>query len=332
MALAPCSERPLMPARRRRRPGSDRLYVTTEDGLPLGHLDLTTGESHDVPAVWRERFVREANGWLWHNDFPPIAGTDGDAPALEAGVEAPEGGWDRGWDDLALHLPGHGLAGEAARARTTGTPDADRPSRLRADGQHAVDDALAKLTRGRPGLGRVRRPRWRILHAVEMNLECGPGSRRSGAGPSEPDTQRSGAGPSGTVLIDHIVIGPAGVFVVEVRNHPGGRAVIRPDSLEIDDEQIDLVRRRKLGDEAARRLSAALADAAGAAETLNPPPVTPVVAVVGAIVVGLDRPRGVLISRAGVLPRILQAFGTPLVDQAVTQVYEVARRSSTWTW
>jgi len=313
-----------MPARRRRRPGSDRLYITTDDGLPLGHLDLADGTAHDVPTAFRERFAREANGWLWQNNLPPIAGPDaGPAPALEAGVPPPEGGWSAGVDDLARHRPGHGLADVAARARTEGGPAADRPSRLQADGQHAVDDALAKLTR--PRMRRGREARWRILHAVDMAFDDIPGSRSRFT-----DRVRTGLESSPSALLDHLVIGPAGVFVVEVMNHPGGRVYIRPDALEVDEQQLDLALRRRIGEEVSRRLSAALAAAAGAAETLNPPPVTPVVAVVGAIVVGSDRPRGVLVSRIGHLPRLLQAFGSPLVDQAVSQVHAVARRSDTW--
>lgn len=297
-----------MPARRRRRLGTDRLYITSEDGLPLGHLDLITRQAHDVPSGYRDRFAQEANTWLWHNNMPTMGGPDeGPEPAaLGAGVEAPDGGWEAGWEDLALHRPGHGLGEQAAAARAQIGKDADRPYRLRADGQHAVDDALAKLTRA-PALRRGRGPRWRILHAVPIGFE------------------------GGEVLVDHVVMGPPGMFVVEVANIPGGRVVVGPDSLEIDEDKIDLGRRRRIGEVAATRLSAALARAAGAVETLNPPSVTPVIAVVGAIVVGGDRPRGVLVSRVGPLPRILQAFGTPLTDLAVAQIHQVARRSDTWS-
>ena len=301
-----------MPARRRRRLGSDRLHITTEEGLPLGHLDLVDRSVHDVPVGWRDRFVQEANAWLWHNNMPTIGGPDDEGeqatPALGAGVEPPEGGWDAGWEDLALHRAGHGLADEASRARAEGGRDADRAHRLRADGQHTTAEALAKFTRPpRSTLRRGREARWRILHGVDMDFE------------------------GEHLLIDHVVVGPAGVFAIEVRNHPGGRAVVGPQSLEIDDENVDLGRRRRIGEAAGRRLSQGLARAAGAAETLNPPPVTPVIALVGAIVVGGDRPRGVLVSRVGQLPRLMQAFGTTLVDQAVDQTYEVARRSVTWT-
>lgn len=320
-----------MVVRRRRRPGSDRLYVTTDTGLPLGHLDLATRAAHDVPAGWRGHFLEEVNSWLWANNMPTVGGLAGHVgtdderdiaparPVLDAGVPVPDGGWDTGWEDLALHLPGHGLADEAARARTTAGREADRPARLRADGRQTVAEALGKLTgewtggrrptRGARSGGRStgRGARWRILHAVPMAM------------------------PDEDVVLDHVVIGPPGAFVIEVHNDPGGRVVVGQSSLEIDQEEIDLARRREIGDEAARRLSEGLARAAGATETLNPPTVTPVVAVVGAILVGGDRPRGVLVSRAGQLPRLLHAFGSTLSDQAVAQTWEVARRSMTWT-
>lgn len=315
-----------MPIRRRRRPGSDRLYVTSDTGLPLGHLDLPSRTVHDVPTAWAQTFRDEVDGWLFAHGVPPLASDEqiptGPPPELEAGTPTPAGGWApadpaAGWaedhartadipasEDLAHHLPSHGLAAEAARARASGVRDADRPHRLRLDGRHAVADALGRLSRTGPGR---RRPRWRMLHGITMEFDDGP------------------------VLLDHLVVGPAGIFVVEVLNRPGGRVVIGPTTLEVDRERIDMDRRRLVGEEAEDRIAESLAIAAGAERTLNPPTVTPVVAVVGAVVVGHERPRGVLVSRVGQLPRILQAFGTPLNDLAVEQIFSVARQAVTWT-
>ncbi|PVY96325.1 nuclease-related domain-containing protein [Actinomycetospora cinnamomea] len=298
-----------MPARRRRRLGSDRLYVTSSDGLPLGHLDLVTRVAHDVPAGYRERFVQEANAWLWQNHLPPMGSPSevaAEPSALGAGVEAPEGGWDPGWEDLALRLPGHGLLEEAATARAARGPEADRPYRLRADGQHAVAEALGKLTRS-PALRRGRGARWRILHAVPM------------------------ASDEGHVVIDHVVIGPPGLFTLQVVHLPGGRITLGDEELDLGGSTLDLPRWRRIGVEAADRVSEGLARAAGATETLDPPAVHPVVVAVGAILVGQGRPRGVTVTRVGPLPRLLTAFGSPLSDLAVAQTYEVARRSTTWS-
>lgn len=302
-----------MPARRRRRLGADRLYVTSADGLPLGHLDLFSRVAHDVPAGYRETFVEEANAWLWQNNMPPMGSPSEVAaeppPALGAGVEPPEGGWDPGVDDLALRRPGHGLLDEAAQARATRGPDADRPLRLRADGQHAVAEALGKLTRP-PALRRGRGARWRILHRVPMAFA---------------------EDPEGKVVLDHVVVGPPGLFVIEVVNIPGGRVVVEDNKLDLAGTSMDLERHRRIGAEAADRVSVALARAAGAAETLDPPAVHPVIAVVGAILAGDGRHRGVTVTRVGQLPRLLTAFGDPLSDLAVAQTYEVARRSVTWS-
>lgn len=296
-----------MPARRKRRPGSDRLYVTSSDGLPLGHLDLSSRIAHDVPAGYRERFAQEANAWLWQNGLPPMGPAEAEPAALGAGVEPPEGGWDPASDDLALHRPGHGLLEEAATARATRGPDADRPHRLRADGQHAVAEAVAKLTRA-PTLRRGRGARWRILHSVPMAFA------------------------EGDLVLDHVLIGPPGVFVIEVVNQPGGRITIEDEALDLGGgSTLDLGRPRRIGIEVGERISIALARAAGATETLDPPAVHPVVAVVGAILSGHGRPRGVTVSRVGQLPRLLSAFGDPLSDLAVAQIHEVARRSVTWT-
>jgi hypothetical protein len=310
-----------MPARRRRRPGSDRLYVTSADGLPLGHLDLFTREAHDVPAGYRERFVQEANGWLWQNNMPPIGSPAevAEPAAISAGVEPPVGGWDPGFDDLALHLPGHGLQEEAANARAQGGPGADRPYRLRAEGQHAVAEALGKLTRA-PALRRGRGARWRILHTVPMAFAEGAGDA----------AERSST--PGLVVLDHVLIGPPGVFLIEVANVPGGRAVLDHRSVDLGGGVVlELDRRRRIGIEAGERVSVALARAAGAAETLDPPAVHPVIAIVGAIMSGTGRPRGVTVTRVGQLPRLLSAFGAPLSDLAVAQIHEVARRSTTWS-
>ena len=307
-----------MPVRRKRRPGSDRLYVTSSDGLPLGHLDLVTRIAHDVPAGYRDRLTQEANSWLWHNHMPTIGGPgdhgEREQTAIGAGVEPPAGGWDPGWEDLSLRRPGHGIAEEASRLRAERGPGADRALRLRADAQHAVADALGKLTRP-SALRRARGGRWVMLNSVPMALP-----------PGVPGT------PSDEAVIDHVVIGPPGIFIVEALNVPGGRVVLDAEKLDLGGgETLELERRRRIGEEAARRVSIALARAAGATETLDPPAVTPVIAVVGAILASGGRPRGVLVTRIGQLPRFLTAFGTPLSDLAVAQIHEVARRSVTWS-
>ncbi len=264
-----------------------------------------------------------------HSGAPP-ARRDG-LPALEAGPPTPAGGWsadsadgfradafvDPGratthddvaetvdWEDLAFRGPDHGLIREASRARAAGDRERDRRLRLHADGRHAVADALARES-GAVVSGR-RSTRWRMLHGIEMAVG------------------------SDTVTLDHLVIGTPGVFVVEVRHLPGGKVHASTTGIEIDGKQFDLARIRTLGEEVHDRIAEAIALAAGFEEVLDPPPVTPVIAVVGATIVTHSRPRGVIVARAGDLARAMRSRGERLSAAAVEETYAVARRSDTW--
>jgi hypothetical protein len=256
------------------------------------------------------------------------------AAALEAGTPTPAGGWsadsadgfradafaDPGhraghdeperlgdlWEDLALHAPDHGLMRAAAQARAAGAKEADRALRYRADGRQAVAAALGREVGG-PGGRLGRGSRWRMLHGIDMTVG------------------------SETVTIDHLVFGPPGVFVVDVRHEPGGKVHASTGGLEIDGKHIDLARIRTLAEEVHERLAEAIARAAGFEEVLNPPEVIPVIAVVGATIVSHSRPRGVIVARAGDLPRAMRARGERLSPAAVEESFAVARRSDTWT-
>jgi hypothetical protein len=264
---------------------------------------------------------------------PAPAPPDGPAAALEAGTPTPAGGWsadsadgfradafvdagrtghdepqrlDDVWEDLALHAPDHGLLRLAAQARAAGNREADRALRYRADGRQAVAAALGREVGG-PGGRLGRGSRWRMLHGIEMAV-----GRE-------------------TVPLDHLVIGPPGVFVLDVRHEPGGKVHASTGGLEIDGRHIDLARIRTLGEEVHDRLAEAIALAAGFEEVLDPPPVTPVIAVVGATIVSHSRPRGVIVARAGDLARAMRARGERLSAAAVEETFAVARRSDTWT-
>lgn len=256
------------------------------------------------------------------------------AAALEAGTPTPSNGWsadsadgfradaftDAGRrsshdeaeryddvDDLARHGPDHGLLRAASRARSAGQRQRDTELRLQADGRHAVADALRREVEA-PVAGRLGRGgRWHMLHGIDMTVG------------------------GETVTIDHLVIGPPGVFVVEVRHQPGAKVRASTSGIDVDGAHIDLARIRTLAEEVHDRLAEAIALAAGFDEVLDPPPVTPVIAVVAATIVNQSRPRGVVVARAGDLARALRARGDRLSAAAVEETYAVARRADTWT-
>lgn len=286
----------------------------------------------DTLRIPRPGGARTSSGTRTRSGGPPAPTRPGPAAALEAGTPTPAGGWSadsadgfradafadagrRGHDepqrvddvfeDLALHAPDHGLLRAAAQARAAGDKELDRALRYRADGRQAVAAALGREVGGPSGrLGRGSR--WRILHGVEMAVG------------------------RDTVTLDHLVIGPPGVFVVEDRHEPAGKVHASTGGLEIDGRHIDLARIRTLGEEVHDRLAEAIALAAGFEEVLDPPPVTPVIAVIGATIVSHSRPRGVIVARAGDLARAMRARGDRLSAAAVEETFAVARRSDTW--
>ena len=307
----------------------DRFPGFAEDpGRPGPRRRLT-----DTLRIPRPGGARTASGTRTRTGGPrPEPRTD-PAPALEAGTPAPAGGWsadsadgfradaftDEGrraghdepqrvgdvWEDLALHAPDHGLLRLAARARAAGDKEADRALRYKADGRQAVAAALGREVGG-PGGRLARGSRWRILHGIEMAVG------------------------RDTVVLDHLVIGPPGVFVIETRHEPAGKVHASTGGLEIDGKHIDLARIRTLGEEVHDRLAEAIAAAAGFEEVLDPPPVTPVIAVVGATIVSHSRPRGVIVARPGDLARAMRARGERLSAAAVEETFAVARRSDSW--
>ncbi|MCD2192806.1 NERD domain-containing protein [Actinomycetospora endophytica] len=282
------------------------------------------------------RFPRPSGGGR------PGGGTRSAAPArrqeptaaLEAGTPATSGGWsadsadgfradaftDTGrrsthdeteryddFEDIARHGPDHGLLRAASRARAAGQRERDTALRLQADGRHAVADALRREVEAPVAKSIGRGGRWHMLHGIDMAVG------------------------SETVTLDHLVIGPPGVFVVEVRHHPGGKVRTFTNGLDVDGTPMDLARIRTLAEEVHDRLAEAIALAAGFDEVLDPPPVTPVIAVVAATIISQTRPRGVIVARAGDLIRALRSRGDRLSPAAVEETYAVARRADTWT-
>jgi hypothetical protein len=81
-----------------------------------------------------------------------------------------------------------------------GVHTAERAWRLGAEGEELVGAQLARLT--------ARDPRWRVLHAVPV-------------------------GDKGAD-IDHLVIGPAGVFTLNSKHHPGARIWVAGGSFRVN--------------------------------------------------------------------------------------------------
>ena len=184
---------------------------------------------------------------------------------------------------------------------TTGWLDlaAKRP-RGSAVGARATTRALRPLTQPpRLGFGRAEHIRWRILHSIPLD-DYG-------------------------VTLDHLLIGPTGLFAITSGNHPGKTLWVGTDGIKIDGQMTGYA---SMAEDRARRADDLLA----AADPDTPATIWPVVAIAGAMVTG--RPAtasGVLVSGVGTLARDLSGYPRILSDEQVDAVYDIARRSDTWT-
>jgi len=168
--------------------GHRRAYVTAHDGTKIGYLDLETGQAREVPADRIAEFRRAIDSWQRR------------APANGAPKPRAEA---RRWVDLAGNRPGQAAAEVAAAYRQAqparslvdrllGANSDERAWRVGAQGEAETARRLRALTD--PGLFNKRVfGTWRALHSIPIG-----------------DRGRD---------IDHVVIGPPGVFVINSKRH-----------------------------------------------------------------------------------------------------------------
>lgn len=136
---------------------------------------------------------------------------------------------------------------------------------------------------------------WRVLHGVPVG--------------------RSGR------EIDHIVIGPPGLFLVDSRRHD--------ELVTATAAAVFMGRRRTRYAEIARDEAEQAARLLSAVVTRSVP-VTPLIAVVGAPVTVRGRPCGVTVLRADRLVDWLATQPPRYPDEIVLKLFTIARRSTTW--
>lgn len=203
---------------------------------------------------------------------------------------------DGEWVDLAANRPGQGVGAEAEAAIRAHPVVTVLGQLLRVQTPAA---AWAKGSRGERLVGkRLHRlgPEWRVLHSIPV-------------------------GTKGTD-IDHLVIGPGGVFTLNTKNHLGQRVWVHTSVVMVNGQPQPYLR---VSEHEARRAGRLLSSACGFP-----------VAVGGVVVVLADSLRFAghpdrvhLVGRRDVAswlgrrPRVLDTG-------SVESIYTVARRSTTW--
>ena len=220
-----------------RRFGHDRAYVKV-GGDQVGYRDLRSGEIHcsepdladlvDRATVELLAQAREKAAAVYTPRHARPVETPAPVPTAAAAA-VPDLRPDA---DLGRNAPGQGARRQATElrdaapvrtlfARVVGAKTSERAWRVGADGEEAVAYRLAKLG-----------PEWHVLHAIPV------GEKGSD--------------------IDHLVIGPAGVFTVNAKHHPHANVWVRGDTVKVNGTNLPYVRNsRHEARRAARLLSAA---------------------------------------------------------------------------
>jgi hypothetical protein len=283
--------------RRWTRYGHDRLYAEAPDGTPLGFLDLKTNEVHCDDSS-KLPLLRQAlaDYQAAHDTTASAASAAGAAPL----VDRPALSSDPEWDDLSQNRPGAGARRraraerDAAPLRTTiarllGVRTDERDWRIGADGEEAVAAQLSKLGQA-----------WHVLHAVEV------GERGAD--------------------IDHLVVGPGGVFAVNAKHHPDATVWVAGETFMVNGRRANYVRNSR---HEARRVARQLTEQLG-----SPVAATGVIAVVGAHrgfeVKEQPHDDAVVVLARTRVSQYLRSRPTSLSDTDIAAIYEVARRSTTW--
>lgn len=212
-----------------RRYGKDRLYVNGPSGTRYGWVDLLTGHrTIEVPDVSAE-FDDVVSGWLRHAGMnvpnegdATVSSKDGSGhPQSPAEIEvqepaAPDTRSREQVASLASNAPGAGLKIQAVGlqesapirtffARVLGVHTNERAYRMGEKGESLVAAQLAKLPEP-----------WRSVHSIPV---------------SERGTD-----------IDHVVIGPAGVFNLNSKHHKNASVWVAGNAFRVNGNPVHYLR------------------------------------------------------------------------------------------
>ena len=307
-----------------RRYGHDRLYVSVPDGTThgrrLGYRDLISGADNLEPGLSPDERAAFHAALAAHVvasmqtaaspepavlAFEETSAAGAHATHAEMPAKAPERATtpqgERPWVDLSWNKPGQAAREQALQrraeapvrttlARVLGVHTSERAWRIGADGEELVAGRLERFVTKRHG--------WHVLHAVPV------GKRGSD--------------------IDHVVIGPGGVFTINTKNHPGTKAYVAGDTVMINGSRAPYVRNSRHEAQRAQRI---LSKTVG-----FDVPVQGVVCLAGCSDCTFKRqPTDVHVTTRRRIEGWLGQHGPVLSPAEVDTVFDWARRSTTWT-
>lgn len=319
-----------------KRYGKERVYVRTVDGVDVGFVDLVAKSAHpaspefastvddclarwcaqsaDAPAIDAEAPVGQTSidddrfcsvdvsdgcdpyialpvvDEQWHRAPEPATSPQAPAPAI-ARVAPPARDLIENRAGASVRVKREQVNSRAPVAnfvsRVLGVTTEESSWRVGMKGEEKVGDELAKLGDG-----------WHFLHAVEV------GDRGAD--------------------IDHVVIGPAGVFTLNTKRHPKGKASVAARSIYVNGHaQSDYLRNSV---REATRATKLLTDACG-----YDVQVTPMIVFVDLVEFTVKSPPDdVLVTTRKRVRDLFHSLPKVVDPETVEAVFAYARLSTTW--
>jgi Nuclease-related domain len=285
--------------------GHDRVYVREEDGREsLGYFDYKVGRLALNP-------MHEERTYEVIEVLRPFMGPAVPEPLSEPTPEAPL----PGESGLPMYEPGDADESGEAADEAIGA----RVAQLRPRGFQGFQGIAARFLGGLGGLGaRTEAGPWEGGAKSDRIVDKQLGKLKlDGWQVLSSVLRNSGAD------VDHLVIGPPGVFTINVKHHHGARVWVGEQVVDVDGEHHRyLPNSRHEANSAARILN----DAVGL-----PVRVTPVLAFVGAASIDTNDSLGdVLIARGEEIDYVLRDLHAVYSVQERDRVYGVARRAELW--
>lgn len=184
-----------------KRYGHDRLYANLPDGTAVGWTDAKTGEITVLRAEYRDNVIAALTK---HLPNPPIPVPLAKAPATEVRPVLPP---LTPADDLAANPPGHALRNRLAESGSGVFERAVARLLRRPTACASWRKGLAGERRVGAELNRLARHGWRVLHSIPL--------------PNKVD-------------IDHLLIGPGGVFSINTKHHHKRAVWVGDDAVKVD--------------------------------------------------------------------------------------------------
>lgn len=297
-------------AERKRVYSHDMLYVTDSAGKKVGRINLESGKvMMDLPelrsdfdefvARWRAENIAASEADETPADDPGLStATIEDQPATTIDPALLGGVAEEGpaWQDLSQNRAGQAVRERAVElrseapvktfvARVFGVHTDERAYRVGADGEEEVAWRMRKLGDG-----------WHVLHSVPVG---------------EKDSD-----------IDHVVIGPPGVFTLNTKNHSRKKVWVAEKAFMVSGQKTNYLRNSR---HEAARASKLLTTACGFDVQVDP-----IIVVIAAELTIKAQPADVHVVARKRIGKWLERRPATLSPVAVEAIYEMARRDTTW--